>query len=153
MMLQILYWTTLAACLLFALKRGGADERIGAAVIAVGSLLSVGAAAAPNGRFQAAETGILIVDLAVLAAFLALALRSERFWPLWATGFHLVAVVTHGAMMVSPGVVPRAYALAQGFWAYPMLFAIAIGTSLLRPPPPSPPPSTRRGPTPRPSAP
>ena len=126
------YWLFLACCAGYAMLRGGQPERLGGIILIAGSVLSWAGASREAVRFHGMENGILLIDLAVLAAFLTLALKSDRFWPLWVTGFHLVAVLTHLALLADPTVVPRAYALAQGFWAYPMLIALAIGTNIYR---------------------
>ena len=128
MVLQLIYWAALGACLLYAFRRGGAPERLGITIIAVGSILSVIVASGFAARFRTVEWGILLVDVGVLIAFLAIALRTDRYWPLWAAGFHTIGVATHVATLADPDVVSRAYALAQGFWAYPMMIAVAIGT-------------------------
>lgn len=128
MILQIIYWAFLAACFGYAFRYGGGPERVGAAIIGIGSLVSVAASSDFVLRFRSVEPGIFATDIVVLAAFLMLALRTERYWPLWATGFHVVGVATHTAIIVDPKVVPPAYAIAQGFWAYPMLVAVVMGT-------------------------
>jgi len=132
MILQIIYWSFLAACVSYAWRYGGGSERIGAAIIGIGSLVSVAASSPMTVRFRSVELGIFVTDVVVLAAFLLLALRSERYWPLWATGFHVVGVATHTAIIIDPKIVPPAYAIAQGFWAYPMLVAIVLGTTAQR---------------------
>ena len=125
----LFYWTLLALCSVYVLIRGAAPERIGMAVLVVGSILSTASATAEyEVRFREMELGIFLVDVAVLVGFVALALRADRFWPLWVAGFHLVGVATHTAMMASEEVVPRAYAMGQAFWAYPILLAMVVGT-------------------------
>ena len=128
MLLQISYWIVLFLCCGYAFRRGGRPERIGAAVALAASILSVAATTEFAARFKGVEAGILAVDVAVLCAFLALAVKTDRFWPLWATAFHTVAVATHIAIAADPTTVPRAYALAQGFWAYPVILSFAVGT-------------------------
>ncbi|WP_165799573.1 hypothetical protein [Sphingomonas oleivorans] len=130
--LQISYLVFLTLCAGYALLRGRRPERIGATIMIMGSVLTWAAAAELAYRWHSVDQGIFAVDLGMLVALLALALRSERFWPLWATGFHTVGLVTHSAMMVDPAIVPRAYSLAQGFWAYPALLALAMGTRMSR---------------------
>ena len=124
----LFYWILLALCSSYIFLRGAPPERIGIAILVVGSIVSVLSANAYPARFRSMEIGIFLVDLAVLAAYVALALRADRFWPLWVAGFHLVGVATHTAMAASPDVVPRAYAIAQAFWGYPMLAAMVAGT-------------------------
>lgn len=128
MALRILYDTVLAVSCVFAFRYGGRSERWGAAILLVGSVLTMLAQQPPFFDWRYLRSGLLAVDLVVLAAFFALAQRSNRFWPLWATAFHLIAVVTHLVMFMQPAQVLQAYAIAQGFWAYPMLLVIVIGS-------------------------
>lgn len=73
------------------------------------------------------QVEMLLMDLLVLSGFLVLVLKSDRFWPLWACGIHLVSVATHLAMLFYPTVLPLAYRVVLGLWAYPMMAAIVIG--------------------------
>ncbi|TZG26192.1 hypothetical protein [Sphingomonas montanisoli] len=124
--LQLAYLITLISICAYAIRCGGRPERQGAAIMIAGSVLTVPAASLVA-QWQSPALGVLAVDMAVLAAFLAIALRSDRYWPLWTTAFQLVGVATHLARLADPGIIPRAYSIAQGFWAYPMLVALAIG--------------------------
>lgn len=125
----LFYWGFLALCSLFILARGGPPERIGVLIAVVASVLST--ASVTRGmaeRFTTVEVGVLVIDLVTLGAFLVLAARADRYWPLWVAGFHMVSVVTHAALMIDPGVVPRVYAFAQALWSYPILLAMVVGT-------------------------
>lgn len=123
---MLIYLFALLIACGYAAARGGKPERIGAAIMLIGSLLTAPAGAI-NPQWLDTQYAIFAIDVAVLAAFLALALLSDRFWPLWVTGFHLVAVMIHLLTLTKAPFLPYAYALAQGFWAYPMLLALAIG--------------------------
>jgi hypothetical protein len=79
-------------------------------------------------RYSVMYPPVFAVDLLTLIAAVSLAVAVDRYWPLWFAGFPLVAVATHLASMVQIAIVPKAYALAQGFWAYPMMAALFIGT-------------------------
>jgi cytochrome bd-type quinol oxidase subunit 2 len=125
-LLALAYWITLLICAGYALRRGERPEQTGAVLMFIGSIASV--IATSTVRFRQLEHGIFVVDALLLVALLVLALRVDRQWPLWMTGFHAVGLATHAAMIVRPEVVPRAYALAQGFWGYPMLIALVVGT-------------------------
>ena len=130
--LRFVYLIVLIGCCGYALRSGGTPERIGALIILAGSFLSWPAGTLFGNNFRSAELGILVVDCLVLVSYTFLALRCDRFWPLWITGFHVVAVATHLAVMVDAQIVPQAYAMAQPFWAYPMLITLWIGTKCYR---------------------
>jgi len=125
---QLVYLVALTVTCSYAGWRGGWPERCGAAIMFVGSVLTVIAATSFYPGWHTPEAGIFIVDLLVLAAFANLALYSDRYWPLWATSFHLIAVLIHLATLAQKAIGPAAYSHAQEFWAYPMLLAIAVGT-------------------------
>ncbi len=122
------YYALFAACGLYVLLKGGAPEKVGAAILAVGSVLSVAAVSSPTGRFGAVEVGVFLVDVATLLAFLALALRAERYWPLCVTALQAIGTAGHAAKLLDPGVIRSAYAIVLSLWRYPMLLLIVVGT-------------------------
>jgi hypothetical protein len=128
MPLNYFFLALLAGCCGYAWLCGGAPERIGAAIFATGTLLTIAAASAPPVRFSDVEIGIFAADFLTFAAFLILALRAERFWPLWMSGLLGVGLVAHLAKSISPEVVPWAYAVVLSVWSYPMLFLLVLGT-------------------------
>jgi hypothetical protein len=79
-------------------------------------------------RYSGVEEGLLLVDLAVLAGFVAVALRSNRFWPLWVAGLQLTTSIGHVLKGVDQELLPRAYGAALQFWSYPILIILAVGT-------------------------
>jgi hypothetical protein len=126
--INYLFIALLALCCLYAGIAGGAPERIGAAIFAIGSVVTFLVLAAPPLRFRSFELGVFIVDFITFFAFLTLAVFARRFWPLWVTGLLGVGIVGHLAMELSPHVVPWAYAVVLSIWSYPILALIAIGT-------------------------
>jgi hypothetical protein len=70
---------------------------------------------------------ILATDLALLVLYLWLALRSRRYWPLFAASFQLLVIFTHLGRAVDPAVRTWAYLTAEVLWSYLVLFAIAFG--------------------------
>ena len=125
---QLIYLLALVSVCSYAGWMGGWPERAGAVIMVAGSILTVIAATSFYPGWRTPEAGIFIVDLLVLAAFVNLALSSDRYWPIWVTSFHLIAVTIHLASLADRSVAAMAYATAQEFWAYPMLVGIAIGT-------------------------
>jgi hypothetical protein len=112
----------------YALVRGGAPERIVGGLMLIAFSATILFQSQFPVRFHGVELGIFIVDCAMLAALLAVALRAERFWPIWMTGLQAVAVAAHLAKMVNPLVIPWAYAAMLAFWSYPMMALLAAGT-------------------------
>lgn len=124
----VVFYVTLVGTCAYALLRGGPPERIGAGIFIAATVLTGIAASSSRPGFQSMEAGILLVDAAMFVAFLVLALRAQRFWPLWMTGLQAVQVAGHAARLVDPEMIPWAYAIAQGFWSYPMMALLILGT-------------------------
>lgn len=123
-----LYYSLLLLCWGYALLRGGAPERAGTTIVLVGSLLTLAAVSSQARSYASVETGVFLVDAATLVAFLILALRAERFWPLWLTALQLLGITGHLVKAADPGLIPKAYAFAAIFWSYPMLLILVLGT-------------------------
>ena len=124
----ILFLILWLGCCFYALARGGAPERIGAAVFLAAALLSLALEQPSGARWNSVELGVLIVDLAVFAGFFMLAVAANRFWPLWMSGMQGVQVFSHFAIALDAKVIPWAYWNAQTLWAYPMLVLLAVAT-------------------------
>lgn len=125
---RLLFFAILILCVAYALRRGGAPERVGAAVIIAGYLLTILVQRAYADRFNSIGFGVLLVDILVFAAFLILSLRANRFWPIWMTGLQGVSVMIHAAITLNPGVIPWAYAFGLAIWSYPILILLAVAT-------------------------
>jgi hypothetical protein len=123
-----LFRILLALVALYALVRGKRDERQVGLIFVVGVIATELVLPAPALRFADVETHLLLVDLAVFLGFTWVALRSERFWPLWIAGLQLTAIFGHVLKAVDVNLFSRAYAAALVFWAYPMLLILALGT-------------------------
>ena len=113
---------------LYALWRGGRDERIVAGLCLAGTLATMLAVSPLSVRYRGVEGGMALVDLAVLAGFVTVALTSQRFWPLWVAGFQLTTAFGHGLKAIDSNLLPQAYGAALQFWAYPILIILAVGT-------------------------
>ena len=111
----------MAVCAI-AVWRGGDEERLAAAgYLADWSLTLL----VFKARSQETQWAVLLIDAGLLALYLWLAFRSRRYWPLFAAGFHLLAVVTHLARAVDPRVSGWAYLTAELLWSY--LVVLTIG--------------------------
>lgn len=104
--------------------RGRDDERL-----AAGGYLANWALTLVVFKDRSVDTqwGVLVVDLALLVLYLWLAMRSRRYWPLLATGFHLLAVITHVARAMDPAVGGWAYLTAELIWSYMVIGTIGYG--------------------------
>lgn len=76
------------------------------------------------------ELGVFGVDVLVFVAFVILAARANRFWPIWVGALLGLGVLGHLARWAGPEVIPWAYAVILSIWSYPILLIIAVGTFL-----------------------
>lgn len=122
----------LALTTLYALWAGGGPERVGATVYAVSVAATHLILTAQSRRWLSFEEGVFIVDLVTFLAFIPIALRAERFWPLWVSAFLGLGVLGHLARFVGPDTFWWAYVVVLTIWSYPILALIALGTFLHR---------------------
>ncbi len=127
-LLRIFYVCCLAVTCFIGWRRGGRSEKAGVLIILVASLLTIVFQQSALFDWRTDRLALVGIDMLVLLAFFHLSLRSRRFWPLWATAFHLIAVCSHLVMLLEPRRILQAYALLQGFWAYPIMLSIILGS-------------------------
>ena len=126
-MIAAAFWTFLAASLAFVGYSGGAEGRR----IALACLTATAVTFYLNSSlgFSEARRWVLAVDGALLLVAMTTAATSSRFWPLWFAGFHTVAVASGISSQLLPGVFPRIYSDAAGFWALPALGTAVLGVA------------------------
>jgi hypothetical protein len=127
--IQTVFVFVLILCTGYACVFGGKTGRTGSLIFLVATLLSFFAPFA-NPLWDSTLYLLFAVDLGCLIALAGLAVNSNRYWPIWACGFQIVAVATHVSTMLAPDIVPRAYQAIVSFWALPILTVMVIGTAL-----------------------
>lgn len=95
----LLYLVASLAALGLAWLKGGHPERMGAVIWLVGWIASM---PLNDIRFGDARLGVAAVDAATFAAFLWLALRHARWWPLGVCASFLLMVAVHFSAVLSP---------------------------------------------------
>jgi hypothetical protein len=113
---------------LYAFMRGTRDERLVGLICITGAVATHLLISPLHGRFASVEIPVMVVDLAVFAGFLTVALRSSRFWPLWVAGLQLTTMLGHLLKAIDLSLLPRAYGASMTFWAYPIVLVLAVGT-------------------------
>jgi hypothetical protein len=121
------FYSALLLCAAYASKNGGRTGKTGSAIFIVATILSA-AAVRMNPSWAGTSLGLFAVDAGCLLALVMLALASNRFWPIWALGFQIVAVATHLATLFIPDVVPKSFQALLSFWTIPILWVMVIGT-------------------------
>lgn len=125
-MAVLFFYFCLLACCTYALWRGGAAERIGAGIFIAGFILTGVASWRPN--FRSIDVGIFTVDTLMMVAFLILATRSTRYWPIWMAALQAVQVAGHFSRLADQAMIPWVYAVAQALWSYPMMALLILAT-------------------------
>jgi hypothetical protein len=128
MLSPIEYWVVLLAVAFYAFACGRQDERAAAITCIAATVGSVLLNSRFAERFSHVEYGVMSVDLLAFVAFTAIALRTERFWPLWVAGLQLTTILAHLMKAIELNLMPQAYAAAARLWVYPMLIIIVAGT-------------------------
>ncbi len=123
-----IFWALLLLTFAYAIWRGRGDEKISASVALLATIATQFVIPPPALRYSGLQFSLVAIDIAVLAAFVAIALRSKRFWPLWVAGLQLTNSISHLMKGIEADLLPQAYAAAAVFWSYPILLIILIAT-------------------------
>jgi hypothetical protein len=110
----------------YAHWRGRKHERMAALVFIAATLLSFFGESSVH-RYVGIEITDLVVDNGVLLALVAIALVSDRFWPLWAAGLQLVDSMSHLMKAIDLDLLPKVYGAAERFWSFPILIILLVG--------------------------
>jgi hypothetical protein len=73
-----------------------------------------------------------VVDLLLMVALYALAIKSNVYWPIWAAGFHLITMAGHAATVIMPDFRSSLYYTFNGMWAVFVQMAMVWGITLDR---------------------
>ena len=111
-----------------AMRWGGRPERIGAATLFIGAVLSAAVVSPIGERFHHVEIGILLADMALLGIFIWLSLRSPRYWPISIGGILAAEVLIHLGSIAAPHVHWLAYMNATVLWGWAAQTVIVIAT-------------------------
>jgi hypothetical protein len=122
----------LVLCTLYALWAGGGPERVGAAIYALSVVVTHLIRTANGQRWLNVQIGEFTVDAVTFLAFVIIALRANRFWPLWVSAFLGLGVLGHLGRLVGADTYWWAYAVVLTIWSYPIVATFALGTFLHR---------------------
>ena len=103
---------------------GGREERVTAGAL----LLAYAATLVFRDRSWAGTQWVTFgTDIAFLLLIGFIALKTRRYWPLFAAGFQLLGVATHTARVIDPYVHAWAYITAGVIWSHAVAASVAIG--------------------------
>ena len=82
---------------------------------------------------QSTAIGIVwVIDIALLLSMFWIALKSDKYWPIWFCGFHLITVASHFSSLVAASETLTIVFNFSQFWSIPAIGAAVIGTYLDR---------------------
>lgn len=125
MIVLFAFWSILIGALAIGWQAGDRRDRF--AILAIGGS-AVATAAADlliGGRGALALVGL--VDIALLAVMVRLALITPKHWPIWFAGIHATAVLMGVAGLSFPTEQRIMLEFVSGFWAIPALAVMVIG--------------------------
>jgi hypothetical protein len=115
----------------FAAICGGRTGKAAALIFFIANSLSIWATSfSPD--WEGTSYSMMLVDCLCFFALMALAITSNRYWPIWALGLQFISVVTHVATIIDPFIFPGIYDSLSGFWSIPILLVMVWGTILDR---------------------
>lgn len=109
---------------IIAVRRGRDEERLAAGTVVLAWALSM---VVYRARSEDTQWQVLLIDSGVFSVYLWIAMRTRRFWPLFAAGFKLLSLTTHVAHAADEGISGWAYWTATRTFNYLALFAIGYG--------------------------
>ena len=116
------YYAVLLTTVAVAMWRGGPLERWAAYTALLASVCTT--LLAPNPDWSHIEYNIFAIDLVALASFWFIALKTQRFWPYWITGWQLIAIFGHIQKLMFVEILARPYSLLSVYISYPILLLI-----------------------------
>lgn len=118
----ILFYVLLAGSCGYGLWRGTRDAK----TVALICLAATAATHVAMSGYRSVEVDILVIDFMTFGGFAWVAMKSDRFWPLWVAGLQLTTSIGHFLKLFEADMVPIAYAVALRFWSYPILIILAV---------------------------
>ena len=124
------YYGILLLTVAVAMWRGGHLERWAAYTALLASVCTT--VLAPSPDWSHIEYSIFAIDIVALASFWFIALKTQRFWPYWITGWQLIAIFGHLQKLMFSEILARPYALLSMYISYPILFVILYASGSTR---------------------
>jgi hypothetical protein len=112
----------------YALWRGGRPERVCGAAMLAAWLISPYVVARHD--WVDPQWALAAIDFSLFALLFWYALRSDRYWPMWAAALLGLGVLMHITMVVDPRIIPKAYLTANVIWSYLVVLALVVGTAV-----------------------
>lgn len=129
MLWAIFFWVLFFGTTGYVLVKGSRLARHAIAIMIFGVVATTAAYALGTHKWLPMNQTVLAIDSVALLLFAALAVRSRQLWPVFLVGWQLATVVIHIGSMFAVKLMPDAYGIGQGIWAY-LQFATIFGATL-----------------------
>ncbi len=126
MAISIAYWVMSLGCWVYALKFGSWESRWAFALFVL-AMVGSWVATPDIEAWHGLNSELLLVDSGYFLGLYALALRSRRYWPIWATGLQLMCMLTHFGPLIDRYSDPKVYRGLESVWMMPMLIIMVVG--------------------------
>ena len=113
----------LIACF-YALWAGGAPERAAAAIFLSAAVCTFSLPHLSSARIA---PQLAAIDALTLIALTLVALKANRYWPIYESALQLLTFAIHGVKIYQPDMPHWMYFGANGKLAYPTLILLAVG--------------------------
>lgn len=128
-----LFWILLAITTSAAWIWGGqpgalfTPERTTATLFVIAAVATLLFLPPEGSRYRRVETGALAIDVLLTIALVCIAVRADRWWPIWVTAFQLVSTIAHFARWASGSPDPAGYQIIEQVSSYPTQIGLAVG--------------------------
>ena len=109
----------------FAFLKGDEPERVGAGAYALGSLAAL--LVQDDTQLYGPQWGLMIVETVMLAVYAALAWKSRRSWPIWASALQSLVVMSHLLTMADIRPPITAFYAVINLASYGILLVLTLG--------------------------
>lgn len=127
MLRPILYGILMWLVTIYAVRRGGWEEKIASVALVINSYLTVLLISPADTSYHSIEYAVLEIDLSYLLIAVFIAFISRKFWPMWIAAMAAMVVIAH-LLPLMPQFSPLLYSRAEALWSYPMWIMLAIAT-------------------------
>lgn len=112
----------------YALLRGDPSAKVVATTVILGSLLSAVLIEQTSELWQGSEPGVFVIDVIMLMIFVAVMIKSDRFWPIWTTAAQLLSVLAHIGPLLRNAHIAVPFAVSEQLWSWFILAQLAYVT-------------------------
>lgn len=114
------------AVVAFAFLKGDEPERVGAGACALALLASL--LLQNDSQLTGPQWGLMTVDTVMLGVYSALAWKSRRSWPVWATALQALIIMSHLLTVIDLRPPLAAFYAVMNLANYGILLALTLGT-------------------------